>query len=281
MEGKTVVITGANSGIGLETAAALAGAGARIVMGCRDDTKAAAALAQIRMRTDNDAVESRRLDLVDLDSVRTYAASLADLDHIDVLINNAGLILDTREESPQGHEAAFAINHLGPFELTNLLLAQISAAPAGRIVNVASVAHFMAPTGIDWADLDRHSSYRGWLVYAQTKLANILHANELARRLQGTGVVAHSLHPGSVSSGFGSEGDLHGFNDRLVSAGRYVQITPEQGARTSVYVASSDDAGRSTGDYWVRGRRGRTAPWGRNEAEARYLWNASERLVRS
>jgi NAD(P)-dependent dehydrogenase (short-subunit alcohol dehydrogenase family) len=279
MHDKVVVITGGNSGIGLETAAALAGAGARVVMGCRNSTKAEGAVAQIRMRTGNDAVESRPLDLIDLDGVRRFASSLSDLDRIDVLINNAGLILDSREESPQGHEATFAINHLGPFELTNLLLPQISAAPAGRVVNVGSVAHVMAPTGIDWADLDRRRRYRGWLVYGQSKLANILHANELARRLDGTGVVAHSLHPGSISSGFGREGDLHGFNDRLVALGKYVLISPEEGARTSVYVASSADAGRSSGDYWVRGARGRTAPWGRNEAEARYLWRISEQLV--
>lgn len=279
MHDKVVVITGGNSGIGLETAAALAGAGARVVMGCRNSAKAEGAVAQIRMRTGNDQVESRPLDLIDLDNVRSFASSLADLDRIDVLINNAGLILDAREESPQGYEATFAINHLGPFELTNLLLPQISASDAGRIVNVGSFAHFMAPTGIDWADLDRRRSYRGWLVYGQSKLANILHANELSRRLDGTGVGAHSLHPGMVGSGFGREGDLHGFNDRLLAAGQFVLITPEQGARTSVYVASSGDAGRSSGDYWVRGARGRTAPWARNEAEARYLWRVSEQMV--
>ncbi|CAN5407565.1 SDR family oxidoreductase [soil metagenome] len=279
MDGKVVVITGGNSGIGLETAAALAGAGARVVMGCRNTAKAGAAVDQIKERTGTDLVESRPLDLVDLDDVRSFAASLSDLDRIDVLINNAGLILDSRQESPQGYEATFAINHLGPFELTNQLLAQVHAAPAGRIVNVGSVAHFMAPMGINWADLDRRQNYQGWLVYGQSKLANILHANELSRRLDGTGVVAHSLHPGMIGSGFGREGDLHGFNDRLMAAGQFALLTPEKGARTSVYVATSDDAGRTTGDYWVRGRRGRTAPWGRNVAAARYLWKISEQMV--
>jgi NAD(P)-dependent dehydrogenase (short-subunit alcohol dehydrogenase family) len=250
-------------------------------MGCRNTAKADAAVAQIRERSGSELVESRPLDLVDLENVRRFASSLADLDRIDVLINNAGLILDAREESPQGHEATFAINHLGPFELTNRLLPQLHAAPAGRIVNVGSFAHFMAPGGIDWADLDRRERYQGWFVYGQSKLANILHANELARRLDGTGVVAHSLHPGMVGSGFGREGDLHGFNDRLLAAGQFALVTPEKGARTSVYVASSEDAGRTTGDYWVRGRRGRTAPWGRNRAAARYLWQVSEQLVAS
>jgi NAD(P)-dependent dehydrogenase (short-subunit alcohol dehydrogenase family) len=279
MHDKVVVITGGNSGIGLETAVALATAGARVVMGCRNTAKAEAAVAEIRQRSGSDAVESRPLDLIDLEQVRRFADSLADLDRIDVLINNAGLIQDARAESPQGHEATFAINHLGPFELTNRLLPQITAATAGRIVNVASVAHYMAPTGIDWADLDRRQRFHGWLVYGQSKLANILHANELSHRLEGTGVVAHSLHPGSVGSGFGREGDLHGFNDRLLSAGQFVLLTPEQGARTSVHVASSRDAGTTTGDYWVKGRRRRPAPWARNRAAAEYLWQISEQRV--
>lgn len=279
MDGKVVVITGGNSGIGLETAVALATAGARVVLGCRNAAKAATAVARIRERSGNEQVESRSLDLIDLEQVRRFADSLGDLDRIDVLINNAGLIQDARAESPQGHEATFAINHLGPFELTNRLLPQLRAAPAGRIVNVASIAHYMAPMGIDWADLDRHERYRGWLVYGQSKLANILHARELARRLESTGVVAHSLHPGSVGSGFGREGDLHGFNDRLLAAGQFALITPEQGARTSVHVASSTDAGRSSGDYWVKGRRRRPAPWARHDAAARYLWQISEQRV--
>jgi len=279
MDDKVVVITGGNSGIGLETAVALATAGARIVMGCRNTAKAEAAVAEIRTRSGSEAVESRPLDLIDLEQVSRFADSLADLDRIDVLINNAGLIQDARAESPQGHEATFAINHLGPFELTNRLLPQITAAPAGRIVNVASVAHYMAPTGIDWADLDRRQRFHGWLVYGQSKLANILHANELSRRLEGTGVVAHSLHPGSVGSGFGREGDLHGFNDRLLTAGQFVLLTPEEGARTSVHVASSRDAGTTTGDYWVKARRRRPAPWARNRAAAEYLWQISEQRV--
>ena len=219
MEDRTVVITGANSGIGLETAAALATAGARIVMGCRNADTAAAAVDEVRRRCGHDRVETRSLDLADLDHVRRFAASLSDLDRIDVLINNAGLMLDQRQESAQGHEATFAINHLGPFLLTSLLTEQVVAAPRGRIVNVASFAHQLAPRGIDWADIERRRHYRGWIVYGQSKLANILHADELARRLWDRGVVAHSLHPGSVASGFGRDGDLHGFNDRLLRVG--------------------------------------------------------------
>jgi NAD(P)-dependent dehydrogenase (short-subunit alcohol dehydrogenase family) len=279
MQDRTVVITGANSGIGLETAAALAGAGARIVMGCRNETTAAAAVDEVRRRSGNDDVETRSLDLADLDHVRRFAASLADLDRIDVLINNAGLMLDERRESAQGHEATFATNHLGPFLLTTLLTEQVVAAPTGRVVNVASVAHRMAPRGIVWSDVGRRRGYNAWTVYAQSKLANILHARELAHRLRDRGVVAHSLHPGSVASGFGRDGDLHGFNDRLLRVGEFALITPEQGAHTSVHLASSADALRTSGDYWARCRRSRPSRAAGNDAAAAELWRRSEQMV--
>jgi len=279
MQDRTVVITGANSGIGLETAAALAAAGARIVMGCRNPTTAAAAVEQVRHRSGNGAVETRPLDLADLDQVRSFAASLADLDHVDVLINNAGLMLDLRQETPQGNEATFATNHLGPFLLTSLLTEQLASAPNARIVNVASAAHRLAPQGIGWDDIDRRRSYQGWTVYAQSKLANILHARELARRLADRGVVAHALHPGSIASGFGRDGDLHGFNDRLMWIAQYVLLSPEQGARTSVHVASSPDALRTSGGYWARGRRARASAAARSDAAAAELWQRSEEMV--
>ncbi len=279
MEDRTVVITGANSGIGLETAAALAGAGARIVMGCRNPVTAAAAVDEVRRRSGNDAVETRPLDLSDMSAVRRFAEGLGDLDRIDVLINNAGLMLDQRSESAQGHEMMFATNHLGPFLLTSLLTDQIVAAPHGRILNVASVAHRLAPRGIAWNDLDRQRRFHMWTVYGQTKLANILHADELARRLWDRGVVVHSLHPGNVASGFGGHGDLHGFYAALFSAGRFVLITPEQGARTSVHLASSPEALRSTGDYWVRCRRSRPSSAGRDVLAAAHLWRISCDLV--
>lgn len=274
-----MVITGANSGIGLETAAALAGAGARIVMGCRNATTAAAAVDEVRRRSGNDAVETRSLDLSDLDHVRRFADGLSDLDRIDVLVNNAGLMLDRREESAQGHEATFATNHLGPFLLTNLLTDQLVAAPTARIVNVASLAHRLAPRGIDWEHIDRRDRYQGWFVYGQSKLANILHADELARRLWDRGVVAHSLHPGSIASGFGRDGDLHGFNDALLRIGQHILISPEEGARTSVHLASSPDALRTTGDYWSRSTRSRASRAGRDVLAAAELWRRSERMV--
>ena len=280
MDGRTVVITGGNSGIGLETCVGLAAAGARVVMGCRNTAKAESAVAEVRRRSGNDAVESRAVDLADLRAVESFASDLADLDRVDVLINNAGLILDDRTETAQGFEGTFGTNHLGHFHLTRLLLPQLHAAPAGRVVVVASEAHRWAPQGVQLADVNRTAKYSGWMVYGQSKLANILFARALSRRLEGSGVVAHSLHPGSVTTNFGKEGDLgNAFSQQLMKVSEYVLISPEKGARTSIHVASSPDAATTSGDYWTRCRRRKAAPWGRDDVAAEALWTASERMV--
>lgn len=279
MHGRTVVITGGNSGIGLETVVGLTAAGARVVMGCRNSTKADAALEQVRERVPEAQVEARPLDLADLDVVDRFVASLEDLDRIDVLINNAGLILDHREETAQGFEAIFGTNHLGPFRLTNGLLPRILDAPQGRVINVASVAHRLAPFGLSWADLDRRKRFNGWLVYGESKLANILHTRGLARRLDGTRAVAHSLHPGSVASGFGRDGDLHGFNDRLLWAGQVVLISPLAAARTPIFLASAPTVMNTNGDYWYRCRRYQPSAAARDTTAAERLWNLSLQLT--
>ncbi len=279
MDDKVVVITGGNSGIGLETAVGLASAGARVVLGCRNQAKADDAVRDIRTRSGNDAVESRSLDLADLASVRSFAAGLTDLDRIDVLVNNAGLILDHRVETAQGFEATFGINHLGHFLLTRLVDPQLRAAPAARVVCVASLAHAVAVGGLTWADLDRHHRYSAWRVYGESKLANILHAQALARRFEGSGIVAHSLHPGSVRTNFGAEGDTQGANARFIRMGDRSAITAEAGARTSIHVASSAEAGATTGLYWSKCRPARTAPWAMRAGAAERLWTTSERML--
>lgn len=279
MDDRVVVITGGNSGIGLETAVGLASAGARVVLGCRNQAKADDAVRDIRARSGNDAVESRSLDLADLASVRSFAVGLTDLDRIDVLVNNAGLILDHRIETVQGFEGTFGINHLGHHLLTRLLLDQVRAAPAGRVVCVSSVAHAAAVGGMTWGDLDRHRSFTTWRVYGESKLANILHAQGLARLLEGSGVVAHSLHPGNVRTNFGAEGDTGGGTSRLIRLGDHVLISAAAGARTSIHVASSPEAGACTGRYWSSCRPARPAPWAMRAGAADRLWTTSERMI--
>ena len=279
MDDKTAVITGGNSGIGLETAVDLASAGARVVLGCRDGERARTAVEQIRDRSGSDLVASHPLDLADLDSVRRFAGELSALDRLDVLIDNAGVMLDERRETAQGFEMTFGVNHLGHFLLTDLLLEQLRAADRARIVIVASDAHRLAWRGLHWAELDRHGRYGPWQVYAESKLANVLHSRALATRLEGSGVVAHSLHPGSVATNFAREGDTHGATSRMISLARPFSLSPAAGARTSVFVASSPEAGLCTGEYWVRERTVAPSRRARQRGAPEELWALSRRMI--
>lgn len=280
MTGKTVVVTGANSGIGRETARALAGAGAKVVITARDSERGAAAQADIRRTTGNDAVDLVVFDLGDLGSVRKHAAlMLGELERIDVLVNNAGVVLSDRRETVDGFEATFAINHLGPFLLTNLLLERIKQSAPARIVNVSSTAHKGARKGLDFDDLQSKKGYRDMDVYSKTKLANIYFTNELARRLQATGVTANSVHPGTVATGFARDGDAKGvlaFGVKLI--GPFI-LTPEKGARTSIYVASSPDVEGVSGKYFIKCRERPTSKVAQDPQAAQRLWAISDELV--
>ena len=284
MDDTTVVITGGNSGIGLETAVALAAAGADVVLGCRNEDKAAAAVDDIRRRSGNDSVVSHHLDLADLRSVRAFAGELAALDRIDVLVNNAGLMLDTRGETAQGFEAVFGTNHLGPFLLTNLLLDQVPAPPqaaSSTSPRSATRPRSAASSGATSAGTARDG---GWRVYGDSKLANILHAEALARRVEGTGVVANSLHPGGVHTNFAREGDTGGVTGRFMElelggAKAAVLKSPAEGAATSVHLASSPEAGRVSGGYWVNSKLSRPRPWSRRPGDADELWVRSQRMI--
>jgi retinol dehydrogenase-12 len=208
---KVAVITGSNSGIGKETAVALAAMGMTTVLACRNQEKAATAAAEVRERAASEAVHVVALDLSDLASVTACAHQLLERwDRLDVLVNNAGGIWSKREESAQGFEQTFAVNHLGHFALTLLLLDRLKASAPSRIVNLTSVGHHAALLGMRWDDLSAERRYTTFGVYAQSKLANILFTRALAARLQGTGVTANAVHPGPVRSGFGMDGDLRG-----------------------------------------------------------------------
>ena len=280
MDGKTVIITGGNSGIGRAAAVALARAGARVVITARSEQRGSAAVDDIRAASGSSAVELSVFDLADLSSVRAGAADLlVRCPRIDVLLNNAGLILSERTLCADGYEATFAINHLGPFLLTDLLRQRLVDSAPARIVNVASTAHNFARRGMVFDDLMAERSYKQMEVYGRSKLANILFTTELARRLDGTGVTANSLHPGSVATGYARDGDTNGFLAWGVKVYAPFSLTPEQGARTSVYLCSSPDVEGVTGRYFAKCKEKVPSATARDAAAAARLWEVSEQLV--
>ena len=280
MTGRTVVITGGNSGIGLETAVALAGAGARVLVTARDQGRGEAAVADVARRARSELVELVVFDLASLASVRGGAAEILDrCPRLDVLVNNAGIVLSERHLTPDGLEATFVVNHLGHFLLTELLLERLEASAPARIVNVASTAHKGAPRGLDFSDLQSERHYRAMPVYSKSKLANIYFTTELARRLAGRGVTANCLHPGTVATGYGRDGDTTGVFAFGLKVIKPFILTAEQGARTSVYLASSPEVAGDSGRYFVRCRPRTPSKAARDDEAAARLWEASEKLV--
>ena len=281
MQGKTVVVTGANSGIGLETAAALAAMGARVIVTARNADKGRGAVAAIAQRAGGEAqVQLVVFDLADLSSVRRGAGEILEqAPRVDVLVNNAGLVLSERAETVDGFEATFGTNHLGPFLLTNLLLERIRASAPARIVNVASTAHNAARKGMPFDDLQSEKKYATMRVYGQSKLANILFTLELARRLEGSGVTANSLHPGTVRTGYGADGDARGLLAFGIKIASPFFLSPAKGARTSVYLASDPSVAGVSGQYFVKCKAKQPKRWARDPEAARRLWQVSEDLV--
>jgi NAD(P)-dependent dehydrogenase (short-subunit alcohol dehydrogenase family) len=281
MQGRTVVVTGGNSGIGFETAAALAGMGAQVVVTARNADKGRAAVAAIGQRLGGHAqLQLVVFDLADLSSVRRGAAEILEqAPKLDVLVNNAGLVLSERAETVDGLEATFATNHLGPFLLTNLLLDRIRASSPARIVNVASTAHNTARKGIRFDDLQSEKRYATMRVYGHSKLANILFTLELARRLEGTRVTANSLHPGTVRTGYGADGDARGLLAFGIKISSPFFLSPAKGARTSVYLASDPEVAGVSGEYFVKCKPKQPKPWARDQDASRRLWRVSDQLV--
>jgi dehydrogenase/reductase SDR family protein 13 len=250
LTGRTFLITGANTGIGKETARALAARGARVHLACRSQVKGRQAIEEIGAQTGSRDLGLLELDLGDLASVRRCAdAFLATGEPLHVLINNAGLA-GARGMSDSGFEIAFGTNHVGPFLFTSLLLDRLRESAPARIVNVASVAHYNAE-GIDWDAVRRPTrSFTGMREYSVSKLANLLHAQELARRLGASGVTTYALHPGTVASDIWRRvpWPLRPLMKRRM-------ISPEQGAQTSLYCAASPDVAGESGRYYDACRR--------------------------
>jgi NAD(P)-dependent dehydrogenase (short-subunit alcohol dehydrogenase family) len=283
MQGKVVVVTGSNVGIGLETAVGVAALEATTVLACRNQAKAEAAAKEVTQRTWNDDVHVVPLDLADLASVRKAADDiLTRWDRLDVLVNNAGGTWSTRQETVQGFEYTLGVNHLGHFYLTNLLLDRLRGGGPSRVVNVTSVGHHAARRGMRFDDLQSEKRYEAMEAYCRSKLANVLFTHQLAKRLgagAGADVTVNAAHPGPVRSSFGMDGDLHGlmsFGMRLV---RPFEITPKRGARTSLHLATSPDVVGKTGGYWVRSKPGHMSRQARNDEAAARLWDESERLL--
>jgi len=279
MDAPLTLVTGANSGIGLSIAKGLARQGATVVMVGRDERKLSDARALVERETGSDRLDMLLADFTSLASVRACAAAFLErYDRLHVLVNNAGVVLYRREVTGDGYEKTFQTNHLAPFLLTLLLLDVMKASAPARIVNVSSDAHRLGR--IDFDDLQSRRSYSGFRVYGTTKLQNILFTTELARRLAGTGVTANAVHPGFVRTNFGrnNRGPLRA----LVSAlQRVFALSPEQGADTPLYLATSQEVEGVTGCYFVMRRVQVPAGAARDEDAARRLWEVSERLTRA
>ncbi len=277
MDGKLCIVTGATDGIGRVTARALAERGAEVVLVGRNAAKGAEVCKAIHRSSRNDKVRFEQADLSSQAEIRALAGRLgADGRAIDVLVNNVGAMFTRRRESADGIEMTFALNHLGYFLLTGLLLESLKASPAARIVNVASLAHRSGR--IDLEDPQGTRRYRGWTAYAQSKLANVLFTYRLAGLLEGTAVTANCLHPGFVASRFGQNNGWL-FSTVLKGAMRLSAIDVEAGARTSVHVATSAEVEGVSGRYFDKSREATSSLASRDEETGRRLWEMSEELT--
>ncbi len=277
LHGKTVVVTGASDGVGKETAARIAEAGATMILVCRNPTKGRAVAERMRREAGNEAISVLKADLSSFDEVRRVAGKIRErCDRLDVLLNNAGALFMQRRESTDGIEMTWALNHLSYFLFTHELLDLLKASAPARIVNVASAAHHRGTINFD--NLEGHSSYSGRNAYAQSKLANILFTSELARRIAGSGITANALHPGFVRTRIGSN---NGLLVRLVIRAmmRTSGISVADGGKTSVYLATSPDVEGVSGGYYDRCAPARSSPESLDESIARRLWQVSAERI--
>lgn len=277
MQEKTVVITGATSGIGQVAAEKLSAMGANLVLVARDPERGEATLARLRqLGPGNHSIHYA--DLSRLSEMKRVADEIAAAEpRIDVLINNAGAMFGKRQVTEDGLELTFALNHMSYFVLANRLYDRLRASAPARLINTASDAH--RGRKLDFSDLQSSRGYQGFPVYGRTKLCNILHAGELARRWAGSGVTANSLHPGFVNTRFA--GDVSGVFGWGINLAKKFALTPEQGAETIIYLASSQDDSvvRANGLYFSKCKVATPTAEARDADSARRLWDESERLA--
>lgn len=276
MQGKVVVITGATSGIGQVAAERLAGMGARMVLVARDQGRGEAALLRLRERSPGAAHTIHYADLSRLSDLKRAAKEIAAAEpRIDVLVNNAGALFNSRQVTEDGLELTFATNHMSYFVLSQGLRDRLLASAPARVINTASHAHKRAK--LDFSDLQSTQGFSGFNVYARSKLCNILFTRELARRLAGSGVTANCLHPGFVASRFGDQSG--GLGAYVVRLAKLMAISPEKGAETIVYLASSDEVSKTSGEYFFQCRPTTPSREALDDDSARILWMESARLA--
>jgi NAD(P)-dependent dehydrogenase (short-subunit alcohol dehydrogenase family) len=276
MTGKSVLVTGASGGIGLATAIGLATLGARVAITGRDRARVIAAARQVHV-AGGGTVDAFVADLSSQSEVRRLAGEvLAQVPALDVLVNNVGGYWNTRHVTPDGLERTFALNHLAPFLLTNLLLDRLTQASTARVVTVSSNAQALGR--IDFDDLQGETSFSGARAYNQSKLANVLFAYELARRLRGATVTSNALHPGVVNTSFGTE-DPAGVQRVLVPLMRPLMKSPAQGAVSSVHLASAPDLEGVTGLFFSGNKPKKSSVRSYDTAVAARLWHVSAQLA--
>lgn len=283
MQGKVCLVTGATSGIGAATAQALAARGATVVLVGRNRDKCTATADQIRRSAPAGSVDTLVADL----SLQSQVHRASDEFHqrysrLDVLVNNAAAIHMRRSETAEGLESTFALNHLAYFLLTNLVLDRLRSSAEARVINVASSGHFLAD-GINFDDLQGRTSYRGFKAYHQSKLAAVLFTYELSRRESGAGVTVNAVDPGMVSTNIGTNnGWMWKVSKPIFDTIRGVKyISPEEGARTLVYLACSPDVAGVTGKYFVREQAVPSSPASYDANTGRKLWEVCEDLTRA
>lgn len=275
MAGRICVVTGATAGIGKTTALGLATLGATVIIVARDAAKSARTVDEIERAVPGSTVDVVLADFASLDAVRAAAAEIAKrYSAVHVLVNNAGVANKDRRESVDGFELTFAVNHLASFLFTHELMPLLRAGAPSRIVNVASVAERHGP--IDFDDLQSTRGYRGFRVYGKSKLANILFTYELAARLTASGVTANCVHPGAVATDM-----LKKLPWLLYAVISPFLLTPEQGAATQIFLASSPQVEGVSGGYFVKGKVARSSERSYDVAARKRLWEVSEAMVAS
>lgn len=278
MTDKVVMVTGATDGIGLITARELAAMGARVLLVGRNKQKGAASLAAIRAKVPKADLAFFRADLSSQTEILKLSGTVQETEpKLDVLVNNAGGIFLNRQESPDGIELTFALNHLNYFLLTLQMLDLLREAPAARVVNVASRAHVGAT--LDFEDLEFRSAYSAQNAYRRSKLCNIMFTRALARRLEGSRITTNALHPGFVRTAFGGAGNPLYFRLAVRAAMLTMGIGVEEGARTSIYLASSPQVEGVSGKYFAKSAETTPTKAARDDEAGERLWQISEQMV--